>query len=51
VSRRDQQRARLSAKTFDSHRGQILERLEACGTADLTRLAIAAGAIIVEVER
>jgi FixJ family two-component response regulator len=41
----------LSTKTFDSHRGQILERLEARGTADLTRLRIAAGAITVEVER
>jgi DNA-binding CsgD family transcriptional regulator len=42
---------RLSAKTFDAHRGRILERLEARGTADITRLAIAAGVVSVEVER
>jgi DNA-binding CsgD family transcriptional regulator len=41
----------LSSKTFDAHRRDILERLEARGTADITRLAIAAGAVTVEVER
>jgi len=41
----------VSIKTFDTHRGDILWRLEARGTADLTRLAIAAGVITVEVEQ
>jgi DNA-binding NarL/FixJ family response regulator len=41
----------ITGKTVDSHRREILDRLEVRGTADLTRLAIAAGVITVEVER
>jgi DNA-binding NarL/FixJ family response regulator len=40
----------LTGKTVDTHRRVILDRLEVRGTADITRVAIAAGVITVEVE-
>jgi DNA-binding NarL/FixJ family response regulator len=41
----------VAGKTIDSHRRDILDRLEIRGVADLTRLAIAAGVVTVEVEQ
>lgn len=38
----------VTGKTVDTHRREILDRLEVRGTADITRVAIAAGEIEAE---